>query len=82
MMGDFHSQIGKRRDEERDTIGPYNYGNRNERGWKLVRFCQEHQLKIANTMFKKRIGRRWTWIAPNQEYRSQIDYIIITDMKE
>ena len=57
-------------------MGKYNYGQRNDRGWKLIRFCQEPQMKIINTMYKKGEGKMWTWISPNLEYKNQIDYMI------
>ena len=61
IMGDFNSQVGRqRKDGEEVNIGPYNSGKRNKRGWKLISFCHEHQLKIVNTLFKKRKGRMWT----------------------
>lgn len=76
VMGDFNSQIGKNEPGEKNIIGPYTYGERNERGWRLVQFCQRYSLKVLNTFFKKRAGLRWTWIAPNMNYKSQIDYIL------
>ena len=60
-------------------MGPYNYENRNERRWRLLRFSIQNELKIVNTIFKKRTRRQWTWIAPNQESKSQTDYIITTE---
>ncbi len=77
VMGDFNSQIGKRENEEGEVMGPYTYGQRNERGQKLIRFCQSMSLKIVNTFFKKRYGRRWTWISPNAIYKNQIDYMLV-----
>ncbi len=75
-MGDFNSQIGIGKPEENPTVGKYGYGKRNVRGWKLLRFCQEHELNISNSHFKKCKGRLWTWIAPNQTFESQIDFIL------
>jgi hypothetical protein len=57
-------------------MGKFGYGKRNERGWRLLRFCQEKNLKIINTFFKKRLGKRWSWITPNLEHKTLIDYII------
>ncbi len=77
IQGDFNSQIGERNSEEEGMMGKYSYGKRNGRGWRLIRFCLENKLKIMNTMYKKRMSDRWTWIAPNMESKTQIDYIII-----
>ncbi len=45
-------------------------------GGKLVQFCQKHNLKIVNIFFKKRSGKRWTWVVPNQQFKSQTDCIL------
>ncbi len=45
-------------------------------GKKLVQFCQKQNLKIVNIFFKKRSGKRWTWVASNQQFKSQIYYIL------
>lgn len=76
VMGDFNSQIGERSESEDSVLGPYGYGNRNERGEKLIDFCYANQLKIINTWFKKRKGKKWTWISPNLDYKNQIDFIL------
>jgi len=71
VMGDFNSQVGQQREGEEAVIGGNNYGKRNERGEELIKFCMENELKIVNTIFKKRKERRWTWLAPNQNHKSQ-----------
>lgn len=76
ILGDFNSQIGLQKTDEQETVGKFNYGKRNPRGAKLVLFCQENNFKLVNTFFKKREGKRWTWLAPNQTFKSQIDYIL------
>lgn len=68
LMGALNSLIGKRQKKEDEVMGPYNYGKRNKR----IRFCMENELKIINTLFKKRKERCWIWVTPNQEYRNQI----------
>lgn len=64
IIGDFNSQIGIGKPEESPTK------KRNERGWKLLRFRQEHELKIVNNHFKKRKERLWTWIILNHSFKS------------
>lgn len=76
ILGDFNSQIGQRNVFEDHIMGPYCYGKRNERGEKLILFCQEHQLKIGNSMFKSRRGKMWTWISPDGKTKNQIDFIM------
>ena len=57
-------------------MGPYGYGKRNDRGDQQVHFCQENKLTIVNTFYKKWVGKRWTWLAPNSTYKTEIDYIL------
>lgn len=81
IMGDFNAQIGQRESEEDMIMGKTNYGKRNKNGWKLVGWCQENNMKIANTYFKKRKGKLWTWVSPNEEYKNQIDFILTPMIK-
>jgi hypothetical protein len=74
ILGDFNSQVGMSLHGEWKFIGNYGYGKRNERGWRLLNFCQENNLKIVNTFYKKRMSRRWTWISPNYNTTNLIDY--------
>ena len=43
----------------------------NEAGQRLIEFCQENALVIANTLFQQHKRGLYTWILPNQ-----IDYIL------
>ena len=49
---------------------------RNEAGQKLIEFCQEHALVIANTLFQQHKRRFYTWTSPDGQYQNQIDYIL------
>ena len=76
VMGDFNSKLGKKKDDLETPLGPYGYGARNDRGEKLINFTLNNNLKIANTFFKKRDGRRWTWESPDGRTKIEIDFII------
>ncbi len=76
LSGDWNSQIGRGQNGEYDTAGRYGYVNQNSRSWRLIRFCHEYNLKMINGFFKKRCGKRWSWVSPNQEYRTLIDFVI------
>ena len=76
IIGDFNTKVGQRSHEDEDSVGPYGYGARNERGDRLVQFAQEHQLKIANTFFRKHPISKWTWISPDGRTTNEIDYIL------
>ena len=47
---------------------------RNEAGQRLVEFCQENALVIANTLFQQHKRRLYTWTSPDGQHRNQIDY--------
>ena len=52
-------------------------GEKNERGEKLIEFCQSRKLTITNTWFTQPNRRKYTWISPDGKTRNQIDYIMI-----
>ena len=48
----------------------------NEAGQRLLEFCQENALAIANTLFQQHKRRLYTWTSPDGQHRNQIDYIL------
>ena len=48
---------------------------RNEAGQRLIEFCQENALVIANNLFQQHNRRLYTWTPPDGQHRNQIDYI-------
>ena len=48
----------------------------NEAGQRLIEFCQENALVIANTLFQQHKRRLYTWTSPDGQHRNQIDYIL------
>ena len=49
---------------------------RNEAGQRLIEFCQENTLVIANTLFQQHKRRLYTWTSPDGQHRNQTDYIL------
>ena len=47
----------------------------NEARQRLIEFCQENALVIANTLFQQH-KRDYTWTSPDGQYRNWIDYIL------
>ena len=43
---------------------------------RLIEFCQENTLVIANTLFQQHKRRLYTWTSPDAQHRNQIDYIL------
>ena len=48
----------------------------NEAGQRLIEFCQEKALVIANTLFQQHKRRLYTWTSPDGQHRNQVDYIL------
>jgi len=75
-MGDFNAKVGRRQPSEMSSVvGLYGLGETNEVGDQLEDFCFEHELALANTMFKQHPRRLYTWTSPDGDTRNQIDYI-------
>ena len=51
-------------------------GVQNEAGQRLIEFCHENALVIANNLFQQNKRRLYTWTSPDSQYRNQIDYIL------
>ena len=56
--------------------GKFVLGVQNEAGQRLIEFCQENALVIANTLFQQHKRRLYTWTSPDGQYQNQIDYIL------
>ena len=48
----------------------------NEAWQRLIEFCQENALVIANTLFQQHKKWLYTWISPDGQYRNQTDCIL------
>ena len=46
----------------------FGLGMRNEAGQRLIEFCQENALVIANTLFQQDKRRLYTWTSPNGQH--------------
>ena len=75
IVGDWNSKVGDKK--FLNITGQYGLGDKNDAGDKLLEFCSENEMSIANTLFKQPKRRLYTWTSPDQRYRNQIDYIII-----
>ena len=54
----------------------FGLGVQNKAGQRLIEFCQENALVIANTLFQQHNRRLYTWTSPDGQHRNQIDYIL------
>ena len=63
ILGDWNAKVGSQ--ETPGVTGKFGLGIRNEAGQRLIEFCQENALVIANTLFqqhKRRLYTRWSII--------------------
>ena len=51
ILGDWNAKVGSQ--EAPRVIGKFGLGIRNEAGQRLIEFCQENALVIANTLFQQ-----------------------------
>ena len=69
--GDFNAHIG--RNEAKFTY----HTETNNNGKMLLAHSEECGLRITNTLFKKKLGKLWTYISDMNGRKSQIDYILV-----
>jgi len=74
VMGDWNASVGE--GGHGKCVGEYGLGKKNERGEKLIEFCKRQQLMITNTWFQQEKRRTYTWKAPGDGARYQLDYIM------
>ena len=72
-IGDWNAKIGSQ--ETPGVTGKFGLGVQNKAVQRLIEFCQENALVIANTFFQHK-RRLYTWTSPDSQYRNQIDYIL------
>lgn len=77
ISGDWNAKVGKGNESYENAMGRYGYGDRNERGEKLLEFALKHDMTICNTMFQQKDSRKWTWLAPDGQHKNMIDLILI-----
>ena len=74
IIGDWNAKIG--RQETPGVTGKFGIGVGNEAGQRIIEFCQENALVIANTLFQQDKRRLYTWISPDGQHKNQTDYIL------
>ena len=74
IIGDWNEKVGSQ--ETHGVTGKFGLRIWNEAGQRLIEFCQENALVIANTLFQQHKRRLYTWTSPEGQHQNQIDYII------
>ena len=65
-IGDWNAKVGSQ--ETPGVTGKFGLGMQNEAGQRLIEFCQENALVIANTLFQQHKRRLYTWTSPDGQH--------------
>ena len=74
IIGGWNAKVGIQ--ETPGVTGKFGLGVQNEVGQRLIEFCQENALVVANTLFQQHKRRLYTWTSPDGQHRNRIDYIL------
>ena len=74
IIRDWNEKVGSQ--ETPGVTCKFGLGVQNEAGQRLVEFCQENALVIANTLFQQHKRRLYTSTSPDGRHRNQTDYIL------
>ena len=66
IIGDWNAKVGSQ--ETPGVTGKLGLGMRNEAEQRLIEFCQENALVIANTLFQQHKRRLYTWTSPDGQH--------------
>ena len=78
VIGDWNAKVGSQ--EIPGVTGKFGLGVQNEAGQRLIEFCQENALVIANTLFQQHKRRLYTW--NHQMANTEIRLIIFFAAKD
>ena len=66
IIGDWNAKVGSQ--EIPDITGKFGLEVQNEAEQRLIKFCQENALVIANTLFQQHKRRLYTWTSPDGQH--------------
>ena len=79
IIGDWNAKV--RCQETPGVTGKFGLEVQNETGQRLIEFCHENVLVIANTLFQQHKRRLYTWTSPDGQHQNQIDYILCSQRR-
>ena len=74
IIGYWTAKVGSQ--ETPGVTGKFGLAIWSEAVQRLIEFCQENALVIANTLFQQHKRRFYTWTSPGGRHRNQTDYIL------
>ena len=66
IIADWNAKVGSQ--ETLGVAGKFGLGVENEAVKRLIEFCQENALVIANTLFQQHKRRLYTWTSADGQY--------------
>ena len=66
IIRDWNTKVGSQ--ETPGVTGKFGLGIWNEAGQRLIEFCRENALVIANTLFQQHERRLYTWTSPDGQH--------------
>ena len=66
IIGDWNAKVGSQGTP--GVTGKFGFGVQNEAGQRLIEFCQENAMVIANTLFQQHKRRLYTWSSPDGQH--------------
>ena len=66
ILVDWNAKVGS--EETPGVTGKFGLGIWNEAGQRLIEFCQENTLVIANTLFQQQKRKLYTWTSPDGQH--------------
>ena len=66
IIGDWNAKVGSQ--ETPGVTGKFDLGIQIEAGQRLIEFCQENALVIANALFQQHKRRLYTWTLPDGQH--------------
>jgi len=75
IMGNWNSVVGD--ESYRNIVGLHGLGRKNHRGQMLINSFERNGLIVTNTWFRKSKRRLYTWEAPGDRSRHQLDYMLV-----
>ena len=67
IIGDWNAKVGSQ--ETPGVTGKFGLGVQNKAGQRLIEFCQENTLVIANTLSQQCKRRVYAWSSPDGQHR-------------
>ena len=74
IIGDWNAKVGSQ--ETPAVTGKFGLAVQNEAGQRLIEFCQENALVIANTLFQQHMRRIYIWTSSDGQHQNQTDYTL------